>query len=416
MKATCTKAKRWQNYMVLFLMLFFTSFMSYKGYTGLPRGAVFVIVYIAMIVLMTNQAYLKGKMMGRMVNLTIVSFLLSCIPSVIVFGQSIFEAITGIQMYIFPMLLYYVLHKWRIDEKVIFKYLVAFTAAFGFFEVIQQYTYPVFWFNGREANEFTGLLEERMGFWRFYLFGIDYCILSIMLCFGKNLKKEGKQSHNYLIFLVCAVAIYFFLARKDIYAVVSCVAIGTLFYSKKGGNIWGKIIIALLLIGAYLFLSNAMTDLNEQTQTEMGESSEDFIRFIAADYFINSFSSSPLYYIFGAGVPGGTNNFLAHQITYLIDNMSIYQDDCGFVGYFSRFGIFGIALQVLILIRIARNCKYLDMGLLMFALIQLEMSFFDFWGNTTRHLAAWAIFLYLIDRNFENNRKNNNKNYGEYFK
>ena len=52
----------------------------------------------------------------------------------------------------------------------------------------------------------------------------------------------------------------------------------------------------------------------------------------------------------------------------------------------------------------------------MFALIQLEMSFFDFWGNTTRHLAAWAIFLYLIDRNFENNRKNNNKNYGEYFK
>ena len=208
MKATCTKAKRWQNYMVLFLMLFFTSFMSYKGYTGLPRGAVFVIVYIAMIVLMTNQAYLKGKMMGRMVNLTIVSFLLSCIPSVIVFGQSIYEAITGIQMYIFPMLLYYVLHKWRIDEKVIFKYLVAFTAAFGFFEVIQQYTYPVFWFNGREANEFTGLLEERMGFWRFYLFGIDYCILSIMLCFGKILKKEGKQSHNYLIFLVCAVAIF----------------------------------------------------------------------------------------------------------------------------------------------------------------------------------------------------------------
>lgn len=96
--------------------------------------------------------------------------------------------------------------------------------------------------------------------------------------------------------------------------------------------------------------------------------------------------------------------------------MSIYQDDCGFVGYFSRFGICGIALQVLILIRIARNYKYLDMGLLMFALIQLEMSFFDFWGNTTRHLAAWAIFLYLIDRNFENNRKNNNKYYGEYFK
>lgn len=402
MITTNTKTKSWQNFSILLLMLYFTNFMSYRGYTGLPRGLVFFVVYLFMIVLMTNQSYLKCMPMVRAANITMVGFLLSCIPSIVIFGQSFYEAITGIQMYVFPMLLYYLLHKWKTDENTIFKFLIGFTAVFGFFEVIQQYTYPTYWFNGREANEITGLLEERMGFWRFYLFGIDYCLLAIMLCFGKILKKEGKQRINYIYFLICAVAVYFFLARKDIYAVVSCVAIGTLFYTKKGG-FGSKIFISVLLLCAYLFLSNAMTDLNEQTQTEMGESSEDFIRFVAADYFINSFSNSPLYYIFGSGIPGG-KNYLMSQITYLSENLKIYQDDCGFVGFFSKFGLFGLMTQIYILIKIALNYKHIDMHLLMFALLQLEISFFDFWGNNTRNLASWAIFLYLLDKNIEKNK------------
>lgn len=397
-----TKTKSWQNFSILLLMLYFTNFMSYRGYTGLPRGLVFFVVYLFMIVLMTNQSYLKCMPMARVANMTIAGFLLSCIPSIVIFGQSLYEAITGIQMYVFPMLLYYLLHKWKTNENTIYKFLIGFTAVFGFFEVIQQYTYPTYWFNGREANEITGLLEERMGFWRFYLFGIDYCLLAIMLCFGKILKKEGKQEINYIFFLICAVAVYFFLARKDIYAVVSCVAIGTLFYTKKGG-IGSKFFISVLLLCAYLFLGNAMTDLNEQTQTEMGESSEDFIRFVAADYFINSFSNSPLYYIFGSGIPGG-KNYLMFQITYLSENLNIYQDDCGFVGFFSKFGLFGLMTQIYILIKIALNYKHIDMHLLMFALLQLEISFFDFWGNNTRNLASWAIFLYLLDKNIKKNK------------
>ena len=156
-----------------------------------------------------------------------------------------------------------------------------------------------------------------------------------------------------------------------------------------------------------------MADLNAQTQTEMGEGSEDFIRFVAADYFINSFSDSPLYYVFGSGVPGG-KNYLASQISYLIDNMHIYQDDCGFVGYFSRFGLFGVLMQIMILSKICVNYKYLDMSLLMFALLQVEISFFDFWGNNARNLAAWAIFLYLVDKNIQKNKQikiNNGKNF-----
>lgn len=408
-----SKLQFWQKGVVLFLMLYFTSFMSYREFTGFPRGLVFIVAYSVMALLLAKQTYLNGMTMSKMVNYVLLSFLLSCIPSILIFGQSVYDSLGGILMFVFPMSLYYIFHRWNVEERLVFKYLMIFTAVFGFFEVIQQFTYPTYWFNGRAADEYSGLLEQRMGFWRFYLFGIGYCLLAIMLCFGKILKKEGKTIYNYVMFIICAIAIYFFLARKDIYAVVSCIAIGTLFYSKRGGNAGSKIFIGILLIGIYFFLSNAMVDLNAQTQTEMGEGNEDFIRFVAADYFINSFSDSPLYYVFGSGVPGG-KNYLASQISYLIDNMHIYQDDCGFVGYFSRFGLFGVLMQIMILFKICVNYKYLDMSLLMFALLQVEISFFDFWGNNARNLAAWAIFLYLVDKNIQKNKQikiNNGKNF-----
>lgn len=408
-----TKLQFWQKGVVLFLMLYFTNFMSYREFTGFPRGFVFIVAYSVMALLLAKQTYLNGTTMSKTVNLVVLSFLLSCIPSILIFGQSVYDSLGGILMFVFPMSLYYILHRWNVEERLVFKYLMIFTAVFGFFEVIQQFTYPTYWFNGRAADEYSGLLEQRMGFWRFYLFGIGYCLLAIMLCFGKILKKEGKTIYNYGMFIICAIAIYFFLARKDIYAVVSCIAIGTLFYSKRGGNTGSKIFIGILLVGIYFFLSNAMVDLNAQTQTEMGEGNEDFIRFVAADYFINSFSDSPLYYVFGSGVPGG-KNYLASQISYLIDNMHIYQDDCGFVGYFSRFGLFGVLMQIIILYKICVNYKYLDMSLLMFALLQVEISFFDFWGNNARNLAAWAIFLYLVDKNIQKNKQikiNNGKNF-----
>ena len=298
-----TKLQFWQKGVVLFLMLYFTSFMSYREFTGFPRGLVFIVAYSVMALLLAKQTNMNGTTMLKTVNLVVLSFFLSCIPSILIFGQSVYDSLGGILMFVFPMSLYYILHRWNVEERLVFRYLMIFTAVFGFFEVIQQFTYPTYWFNGRAADEYSGLLEQRMGFWRFYLFGIGYCLLAIMLCFGKILKKEGKTIYNYGMFIICAISIYFFLARKDIYAVVSCIAIGMLFYSKRGGNAGSKIFIGILLVGIYFFLSNAMVELNAQTQTEMGESNEDFIRFVAADYFINSFSDSPLYYVFGSGVP-----------------------------------------------------------------------------------------------------------------
>jgi hypothetical protein len=397
-----TKIQARRNIMFLFLMVFFTNFMSFKTYSVPPRFIILSICFILIYFLFSNQSYLKGKVFSRPLKLTLLSFFLSCIPSIIIFGQNMYTAIAGLTMYIFPVLLYFLLCKWDIDENVIFKYLIYFTVVFALVEIGQQFTYPTYWFGGRVESEFTGLLEQRMGFWRFYLFGISYCLLSMMMCFEKLQNKE-RPFYKYLIyFLICTIAVYFFLSRKDIYAAVACIFMGVIF-SQKRGSFLIKILFSILLVIAYFFLSNSMAELNQQTVMETSEGSEDFIRFIAAEYFIYEMNDSPLYYMFGSGIPGGENS-LQKLIYELTEYNKIFQDDCGFVGYFSKFGMFGILIQLLILFKIIANHKYIGIGLLLFALLQLQVCFFDFWGNNTRNLAAWSIYLYLADKNIQRNK------------
>lgn len=391
-----------QNGIILFLMLFFTNFWSFKAYSGIPRYVLFFVTYLLLFILLRDRKYLQGKTMAGNVNFIITSFFLSCIPSIFIFGQNLYAALAGILMVLSPILLYYLLHKWNISENKLYKYLIIFTAVFAFFSIFQQFTYPTYWFGGREESEYTGSLEERMGFWRFYLFGKDFCALALMLCFGKILRKRGKNILNYIPFIVCVAAIYFFLARKEIYGAISCIALGYLFSAKNTGFAT-KIIMAVLAVAGYSLLSSTMVELNMQTSQELGEGSDDFIRILAAQYFMYDFSNSPLYYVLGSGIPGG-ENMLSKTITYLTENMHFYQDDCGFIGYFSRFGIIGLAIQIFVVIKIIRNYKYIDLTLLLYGVWQLEECFFDFWCTNTRHAAAFAIYLYLIDKSIERNR------------
>ena len=391
-----------RNFIFLFLMLFCTNFMSFKMYSAPPRFIILGTCFFFLYFLFSNQSYLKGTVFSKPLKLTLLSFFLSCIPSIIVFGQNLYTAVAGLTMYMFPVMLYFLLCKWNIDENVLFRYLVYFTITFAFVEIGQQFTYPTYWFGGRAEGELTGLLEQRMGFWRFYLFGISYCLLAMMLCFEKLQNGERPFIRNLIYFLICAVSIYFFLSRKDIYASVVCIFMGVILSHNRGGG-FVKIIFSILLVAAYFFLSSSMAELNQQAVMETSEDSEDFIRFIAADYFIYEMSDSPLYYMFGAGIPGG-DNALQKVIYELTEYNHIYQDDCGFVGYFSKFGFFGIVVQMLILFKIIVNRKYIGIGLLLFALLQLLISFFDFWGNNARNLAAWAIFLYLVDKSIQKNK------------
>ena len=81
--------------------------------------------------------------------------------------------------------------------------------------------------------------------------------------------------------------------------------------------------------------------MNEQSIEAQGEG-EDFIRFLALDYYLFKFSDSPLYFWLGSGIPSISE--LGRVNTYAMDVLKFYRADIGIFGYYSLFGIIGTCL------------------------------------------------------------------------
>ena len=62
--------------------------------------------------------------------------------------------------------------------------------------------------------------------------------------------------------------------------------------------------------------------MNEQSIEAQGEG-EDFIRFLALDYYLFKFSDSPLYFWLGSGIPSISE--LGRVNTYAMDELELYR-------------------------------------------------------------------------------------------
>lgn len=387
---------------LIFLMLMATSFMSFKPYIDDPRSP--IVMQVAGIVLLVycfntifshrfnNNVFKTGSIW------VLCSFFMGMLSSYILYNQDFYQSLKATSPWIFCVCLYFLCIKWRIQEEFIIRFLIIFSIVFTAVEMLQQLTYPLMLFNGRAANEITGDVEQRMGLWRFYIFGVDYCILACLFCFQQVMQKS--QKHIWLL-IITFLGVVFFVARKNIFAVISCFIIGAVFGSKKS-SAFSKILIAVFVLVIFAILPTYMADLIEQTSDEID--SEDFIRYMAADYFIHEFNDSPFYMLLGSGLAGG-KSALAMQIDYLQETYRFFKSDCGFIGYYSDFGWFGIGAMLYLIIRIVANYKFIDQYLLLYLLLRIEISFFDFWGNYPRNLAAWFIYLYLIECSIRRNKQ-----------
>lgn len=393
---------RQHKIILVFLMLMATSFMSFKPYVDDPRSP--IVMQVAGIVLLTycfNTIFghrFKGNVFKTGSVWVLFSFFTGMLSSYILYNQDFYQSLKATSPWFFCACLYFLCIKWRIQEEFIIRFLIIFSIVFTAVEMLQQITYPLMLFNGRAANDITGDVEQRMGLWRFYIFGVDYCILTCLFCFQKVMQKSQK---HILLLIITFLGVVFFVARKNIFAVISCFIIGAIL-GPKNSSTFSKILIMMFVITIFAILPTYMADLMEQTSNEIDN--EDFIRYVAADYFIHEFNDSPLYVMFGSGL-AGNDSALAKQIESLRENFHFFKSDCGFIGYYSDFGLFGIGAMLYLIIRIVANYKFIDQYLLLYLLLRIEISFFDFWGNYPRNLAAWFIYLYLIECSIRRNKQ-----------
>ena len=380
----------------------FWSFLYWPN--NLLYSALLFFVYLCFLCI-TIKTY-EDNFIDKTVKWTIITVLLSIIPAMADYGQDFYHTFRQCLGLIYGLFLYFVLKRTKFPVKSIISIITVISSIWVFLEISQQFTYPSFLFSGRYLI-FDGL-EERMGLWRFYIWGVDFVMIAYAYWISNiSIEKGGKRVKSILLMAFFLIGLLCYCSRKHIYTVLSILLLFGL--SRKGKQKY--IIITVTFLFLVVLLSNFYVDwqnLNTEADISQGEG-ENFIRILAAKYFINDFSESPLYPIFGAGmeVEGSklytTIHYLANMFGYM---KGYFQADVGIIGYYSKFGLLGVSAIIMYVGYFIKNWKYIDAWLKYFFIMKMFLIVFDFWAIWDVGMMAYSIFLYILDCNI---RKNKNK-------
>lgn len=360
-----------------------------------PMFAVILFIYV----LFSNNMIRKEEM-NPIVGYTLLTAAFSLIPALFEWNSSIVSYAKSYCFLFYGLAFYYMLNIWRVDPRCLIRIITFFCVIWVVLEIVQQFTYPLYWFAGRKESEYTGALENRMGLWRFYIWGVDFVMIAWCVYFTKFLKKAKINSRkNIILALLFAVGLFCYGSRKHIAALLISIVVAFLFGKKRGSKIKFLLVIFGLALVTFIFMDSFMS-MNSEISERQGMG-DDFIRLLAADYFINNFAESNLYYLFGTGFG---SELLTSQIDYAKDTFNFYQADVGIIGYFSQVGIVGVSAIIFYFYRFFKNWKYIDIEYKMFFIMKAIMLFFDFWMMWSVGVVAYGVFLYLLNANIRKNK------------
>lgn len=386
-----------------------TNFYSYIYYNPLHFNTfVLVGVYLLIMILIPTKYIHTKTPLDKIVVWTLITIFLSFIPAYIDYQQSIIGTFISAIVLSSGVFLYFVFRKLNTTPELIMKILTVACLIWVILEIGQQFTYPNYLFSGR-AN-IQGL-AERMGLWRYYIWGIDFVLMVYAYWIGQTFSNNNiSKNKAFIVALIFLAGLLCYVSRKHIYVSLLAFILPYVPFFRNGKTKIGK--IQLLMTCLFLFLVfynfyDSFSEMNQAANEAQGEG-EDFIRLLAANYFLYDFSDSPLYPIFGAGLPYD-GSMLAKKIDYLAnmfgDFTGFYQADVGIIGYYSKFGLLGVSAIAAYIYYFFKNWKYIDLWYKLFFTMKLLLIVFDFWGMWQVGMMAYGFFLYLLNENIKKNKK-----------
>ena len=372
---------------------------SFVPYTinGWASREAFCISTVLFAVVLVNYKKILPSEMNNVAIWTLLSCLFSFIPALIDWNCSPISFLYTFLTTYYGIAFYFILKIYRVPQSQLIKILTAFCIVWVLIEIGQQITYPDYWFLGRRNENET--IEQRMGLWRFYIWGVDFVMLLFGYYIGRCLSARQIEVKSIVLGAIFAIGLLCYCSRKHIYCVFA--AIGYAILTGKGkhsAKIKFLFIIALLLL--IIIYGVAFGEMAQEAKEKQGEG-EDFIRFIAANHFLFNFSDSYLYPLFGTGMGSST---LSQHIDDLEYVYGFYRADVGLIGYYSTVGFLGCSAIFYYIYKVWKNWKWIDLGYRMFFIMKIILIIFDFWMMWAIGILAYGVFLYLLDLNISKNK------------
>jgi len=382
-------------FFVILVSIRFWSFVPFAEYGMLNRFLSLFIDFILLYLIHQNKNVITQYNSYYSVKYIIIALFLSALYAMICGSQSLWDSFNVIMILSVGYIFYFYLCKINFSEHHLLNIVFIISVIWTFLEIIQQITYPVYFFAGREEGWWNGELENRMGLWRFYIWGIDLVILAY--CYRLYVAVKKFSLKNFIFVLIPFIGIACYCSRKHLLILVIVTLFIILSNIRKKWSLTSILIIGISIVLIYVF-GDSIVEMNEKAVTHDGEG-EDFIRYLSGEYFLTKYGEGiPLYYILGAGVPGGAS-ILNTKIVWLQEFYGFYQQDVGIIGYYSWCGIIGVLSIIYCLYRTIIRVKYLDTYLVAFFIAKLVLIVFDFWAMWQVGIVAYSIFLYIADRN-----------------
>jgi hypothetical protein len=391
------KVKSIKFFFLTFVILVFTHFFSFKGINiQVYKGLEIILLLLFLWITITGSRYNIKMHFKNYVYLFILLPLISIIPAYISHNQDIS---LSIYMWRFELiwLLYFVLHRINISATDVIRSIIVLAVLYVTISIIQQLTYPSYWFYTRGDSVLTGKeIEIRSGFYRYMISGIDILIIAFFIIFQKFISKINLLNKTAILCYFFLIGIYIFMTRQVLFGVIINILLAFLLiksFNKKIALFIGIIIVTLIVsMNVESLFGELITSAQDDT------ANDDYVRFQSYNFFLYDYWDGYGTILFGNG-PEHQSSTYGKEIQKYKDFNGFYRNDIGIIGAINKNGvIYGITFLHLLFFIYFRHRRSLEIYQKQFLLYTTVLCIMIFPFSQTFATVVFVVFLYLIDQ------------------
>ncbi len=294
----------------------------------------------------------------------------------------------------FFWLLYFVLHIFNIPKKKIINLMIFIGSVWIFLTVIQQFTYPHYYFYSRDDNDQS---IYRAGVYRYMVVGHQYGDFILFYFFYKFL--TTRKITNLIFVFLGLLGLYFYGTRQFALSAVICMGFAAFLVSGMN-RIYMMAFLCVAAVVVFIFRDQLFGQYVELTEEQLKYG--DDIRMLSANFFLTEYWPSRLARLIGNGAAYAASLY-GKEVVHINLYMHFYRSDVGIIGAYNQFGIL-YALNILWANIRGLTGRYFNSEnnylRLFFLNALLLMVLSEYYSNPTV-IPFYCFIFYLVDKSLE---------------
>jgi hypothetical protein len=377
-------------FLVAAISLHFWSFKLIDDMTYQVLEAVVLFSFMLILAASSKVFMSNGPMFKNYVYLFMLIPLLSMIGAYYYHGQSLRLSLLVLRGNLF-WLFYFVLHLLNISARQIIRVMLIIGLVWIFLTVVEQFTYPVYYFYSRD-DENSSLI--RADIYRFMISGRQFGLFVLLFFFYRYLVTS--KIHN-LVFVAFGLAgFYFYGTRQFAGAALICMCASV--FMLKGRAKW-RYVVLMFGLGAiiYTYKEPLLEKFIQLTSDQL--ETTDNVRLLAGKFFLNDYWPGWGAKLIGNG-PAHFESDYGREMFGINTFLHYYRTDVGIIGAYNQFGIFYV-LNIIFLnifaLRLTFRSKH-NRYLKLFFLEALILLIINETYSNERFIPFYCLLFYLVDK------------------